>query len=194
MVGGMKCWKLLLAILAIGMMGCKQSSLSKYHALVKKERGSSKTVNDIFFGISLGMPSKDFYIHCWDQSKKGLFTDGPGNISVLYKLKNNELKHPADMNFYPAFTNGKISSMWTKFQYAGWMPYNKSLGSDSLLTDVLNLYEKWYPGGNPFMKVTNKNGSEAWIKVDGNRRILVRRYDEKEVKVDYHDIRIENIE
>ena len=84
MVGGMKCWKLLLAILAIGMMGCKQSSLSKYHALVKKERGSSKTVNDIFFGISLGMPSKDFYIHCWDQSKKGLFTDGPGNISVLY--------------------------------------------------------------------------------------------------------------
>src|SRR5688572_1145427 len=98
-----------LLILFIAVTGCQQSELQRYHALVKKERESAKTVNDIFFGISLGMASKDFYMHCWEMNKQGVFTDGPANSSVMHKLNNNELKYPASMNFYPTFTKGSIS-------------------------------------------------------------------------------------
>jgi hypothetical protein len=190
----MKLLIFLLGVLFLGTEGCKQSPLEQYHALIKKERESSKTVNDIFFAISLGMPSKDFYTHCWQMNKQGIFADGPGSMSVLHKLTNNELKYPANMNFYPNFTNEKISSMWVKFEYAGWMPWNKKLSSDSLLPDVLKLYQKWYPDGNPFLKVTSKKRGDAYVKVDGNRRILVRRYDDMDVKVDYTDIRVEKID
>jgi hypothetical protein len=124
-------------------------------------------------------------------NKKGLFVDGNGNTSVSYKLVNNELKHPAEMNFYPEFIHGKINKMWVKFQYAGWAPWNKELGSDNLLPDVVRLYQKWYPGGNPFLTITDAKKGTIYVKVDGNRRIIIGRYDDVQVKVDYTDLNTE---
>ncbi|MDQ3842556.1 MAG: hypothetical protein M3342_00870 [Bacteroidota bacterium] len=180
-----------LLFLLIAFMSCRQSDMGKYRSLVKSELKNNKKVNDIFFGISLGMTSKDFYMHCWNLNKKGLFTDGMNNTSVAYKLDHNELKHPATMSFYPEFNNGKIHKMWTRFQYDGWMPWNKQLGSDSLLTDVLTLYKKWYSSGNPFITITDKKRGTLYVKVDGNRRIILGLYDDVEVKVDYTDLTVE---
>lgn len=175
----------------LAMAGCHPSPMEHYDSLVKKEVKSHKSVNDIFFGINLGMPSKDFYVHCWNMNKKGLFTDGPQNASVSYKLVNNELKHPAELNFYPEFINGKVYKMWARFQYMGWAPWNKKLDSDDLLTDVVNLYKKWYPSGNPFITISDEKKGTIYVKVDGNRRIIIGRYDDVEVKVDYTDLRVE---
>jgi hypothetical protein len=169
------------------MAGCSESGVDAYNSLLKKERAGNKRVNEIFMGISLGMSSKDFYLHCWEMNKKGLFFDGAGNTAVNYKLKN-ELKHPADMNFYPEFSNGKVAGMWVKFQYAGWVPWNKKLDSDDLVEDVLGLYRKWYPGGNPFITIDDKERGTIYVKVDGNRRIIIGRFDDVQVKVDYTDL------
>lgn len=180
-----------LLFLLMTFSACRQSGMEKYHALVESERKSNKQVNDIFFGISLGMSSKDFYMHCWGMNKKGLFTDGMSNTSVAYRLGRNELKHQATMNFYPEFNHGRIHKLWTRFQYDGWMPWNKQLSSDSLLTDVLKLYQKWYPLGNPFVAIADKKRGTLYVKVDGNRRIVLGRYDDVEVKADYTDLRVE---
>jgi len=182
--------KVWIPLLLILLAGCRQSAMEQYDQLVKKELESNKKVNNIFMGISLDMTSKDFYIHCWDMNKKGIFMDGAGNTAVNYKLIHNELKHPADMNFYPAFTNGRISSMWVKFQYAGWVPWNKKLDSGNLLEDVLQLYKKWYPDGNPFINITDKNKGAIYVKVDGNRRIIIGRFDDVQVKADYTDLSV----
>ena len=176
-------------LLLVLLAACRQSGIDQYNSLVKKELQSKKKVNDIFFGISLGMASKDFYVHCWNMNKKGLFSDGAGNTAVLYKL--TELHHPADLYFYPEFRNGKIFKMWAKFQYSGWAPWNKKLGSDSLLMDVVQLYRKWYPGGNPFIMISDKAKGDIYIKVDGNRRIIIGRFDDVQVKADYTDLTIE---
>jgi hypothetical protein len=181
------CCILLLVLLA----NCRQSGIDQYHALLKKEQESKKKVNDIFFGIALGMASKDFYMHCWDLNKQGVFTDGAGNTAVNYKLTHNELKHPADMNFYPEFHKDKISSLWAKFQYAGWMPWNKKMDSDNLLADVVQLYKKWYPAGNPFIAISDKEKGTIYVKVDGNRRIIIGRFDDVQVKADYTDLSVE---
>jgi hypothetical protein len=185
----MKSVKTILMLLVI-FSSCKQSDVDKYQSLVKAELKSNKQVNDIFFGISFGMISNDFYVHCWDMNKKGLFTDGLNNTSVAYKL-DKELKYPATMNFYPEFNNGRIYKMWARFQYDGWMPWNKQLSSDSLLIDVLKLYKKWYPSGNPFITITDKEKGTLYIKVDGNRRIILSRFDDVEVKADYTDLNLE---
>ena len=170
---------------------CRQSGMESYRSLVKKELSSNKKVNDIFFGISLDMTAKEFYAHCWEMNKKGMFTDGANNAAVLYELDNKELQHPAQMNFYPEFHDDKIHKMWARFQYKGWMPWNKKLGSDSLLTDVVKLYEKWYNGGNSFITITDEKKGNIYVKVDGNRRIMIGRYDDVEVKADYTDLLVE---
>jgi hypothetical protein len=187
----MKLFNLILIFLLTGLFACQQTDMQRYTKLVRKERESSKVVNEIYFGISLGMSSKDFYAHCWEMNKKGLFKDGPGNTCVIYQLEKQELKYPGFMTFYPEFKEGTIYSLWTKFEYSGWMPENKRLSSDSLLPEVIKLYQKWYPDGNPFMKIVNKEKGDAWVKVDGNRRILLRKYDDMDVKVDYVDTRRE---
>jgi hypothetical protein len=172
-------------------VGCSQSEMDLYNKLVENELASKRKVNDIFMGISLGMTSKDFYGHCWEMNNKGIFTDGAGNTAVNYKLKNKELKHPAEMNFYPEFNDNRISRMWVKFEYDGWMPWNKKLDSDDLLEDVLQLYKKWYPEGNQFIKINDKTKGTIYVKVDGNRRIIIGRFDEVQVKVDYTDLLVE---
>jgi len=165
--------------------------MDRYESLVKKELSNNKKVNDIFFGISLGMTSKEFYMHCWSMNKKGIFTDGSNNTAVLYKLNHNELRHPAEMNFYPEFHEGKIHKMAARFQYTAWAPWNKNLFSDSFLTDVVDLYKKWYAAGNPFITISDEKKGTIYVKVDGNRRIVIGRYDDLQVKADYTDLLVE---
>jgi hypothetical protein len=181
---------LLLVTTTVSFCSCGYFGGSEYNRLVKKELAKGTRSDSLFFGIYLGMPSKAFYDHCWDMNKKGLFTNGNYNTSVLYKL-NKDLKYPASMNFYPAFYDGRIFSMWASYEYDGWAPWNKKLSSDSLLPDVVNMYKKWYQQGNDFITITDKVKGTIYVKVDGNRRITIGRFDDRYVKVDYTDLLVE---
>ena len=142
-------------------------------------------------GIYLGMTSKQFYTHCWQLNKTGVFTDGSNNTAVLYHLKNGELKHKASMNFYPQFHNNKIYKLQATINYDAWAPWNKNTMADSLTHDVLRLLQTWYPDGNPFIAVEDKERGTIYITADGNRRITVGRFDDMHVKVDYTDLLVE---
>jgi hypothetical protein len=177
-------------IVFVFFYGCSSSGGEQYSKLVKKELASGARVDSLFLGIHLGMTSKEFYGHCWELNKKGLLTDGEGNTAVLYKLDKG-LKYPASMNFYPDFYENKISVMRANFQYNAWAPWNKAQFSDSLLPDVLTLYKKWYPSGNDFIAITDKARGTIYVKVDGNRRITIGRFNDMLVRVDYTDLTIE---
>src|SRR5689334_20706560 len=110
--------------------GCTDSSFSHYETLMKNELASGKRTDSLFFGIYFSMTSKQFFAHCWELNKQGIFTDGANNMYVLYRLKNNELKHAASMNFYPDFYQNKIYKMRVNFQYDAWAPWNKKLFAD----------------------------------------------------------------
>jgi hypothetical protein len=175
-------------MIALILYSCKQDGIDQYSALVKKELNSNRKVNDIFFGIYLGMTSKDFYVHCWNKNKEGLFRDGAGNSSVLYEFDSTELNHHAEMNFYPAFKDGKIQRLWTKFRYKGWAPWNKELSSARLLPDVVALYKRWYSAGNPFITISDSKRGTLYVKIDGNRQIVIGIYDDTDVKAEYTDL------
>ena len=171
--------------------GCKETVYEQYEATVEKELTSGQRVDNLFLGIHLGMSSKEFYGHCWEMNKKGLFTDGENNTAVLYKLNNGELSHPASMNFYPSFYNDSIFQMSVSFQYDAWAPWNKHLLADSLQLEVLKMYKKWYRGGNPFISMEDDKRGTIYVKVDGNRRIIIGKFDDSRVKVDYMDLVVE---
>ena len=172
-------------------VGCNQSPYKKYESLVKAELASNNHADSLFLGVSLGMTSREFYMHCWDMNKKGIFTDGESNTAVLYKMREG-LKFPASMNFYPNFTNDRVSRMGVSFRYDGWAPWNKHMNSDTLRADVIQLLEKWYPNGNPFIRMEDVERGVIHVKVDGNRRIIVGSYDNTYVKVVYTDLAVEN--
>jgi hypothetical protein len=176
------------------LMACSgDSDWDKYDSLVKKELARNKRVDSIFFGIHFGMTQKSFFTHCWAMNQKGIFrdgNDGMGNMYVLYKL-GKELKYPAAMNFYPDFNDSTIWKMRVNIQYDGWAPWNKHMAADSLLPDVLNLYKKWYSDGNSFIRINDEEKGTIYVKVDGNRRIIIGQYDDVFVKVDYTDMLVE---
>jgi len=169
-------WLLMILISASVISGC--SPKTKYERMLKHELASGVRYDSLFMGIYFGMPEKDFYIHCWKLNKKGLIRQGDSNTTVLYEMKD-ELKYPADMDFYPKFDQGKIFEMPVRYVYKGWAPWNKNLTSDKLIVDILMYYEKTY--GSGFIEVKHRVRGSAYVKVNGNRRITIFKQDELHV-------------
>jgi hypothetical protein len=165
------------------MNGCSPGA--RYERLLRHELARGVRYDSLFLGLYLGMPEKDFYTHCWQLNKRGLIRQGEGNVSVQYEMKN-ELPFPALMNFYPKFSDGKISEMPVKYKYSGWSPWNRKLSSDSLQHELLNYYEKIY--GKGFLIVSHRTYGNAYVKIDGNRRISIFKADELYVKVTFTDL------
>ena len=189
----MKSFRIYIALIACAgfFQACGEAEpMDQYNSLVKTELASGKRVDSIFFGTYFGMTNKDFYAYCWEMNKKGVFWDGTNNSFVLYKLDSG-LKAPAAMNFYPDFDNDRIYKMRVNYAYNSWAPWNKPLSADSLMRDVLSLYKHWYPDGNEFLQIDDKDRGTIFVKVDGNRRITIGKFDEMMVKVDFTDLNVE---
>lgn len=172
----------LLTVFVLGACGGK----SEYDLLVERELASNVKQDSIFLGINFQMDSKEFYAHCWDLNKQGVFTNGIGNMSVQYNLET-ELSFPGNMNFYPKFGEDKIFEMPVDFQYTDWALWNKEMSNDKLLEDVRMLMEKWY-GGSKFIEVESPNGTKLWVKVDGNRRIRIGKHNISTVRAIFTDL------
>ncbi len=174
------------------LIGACRSGPGNYSGLVAKELSSGKVANQLLLDIRFGMTRKEFFNYCWTMHNKGSFDDGVNSTAVLYRLPGpGQLKYPASMNFYPEFRKDSIYKMWAQFEYDAWAPWNHHLFSDSLMLDVVRLYGQWYPG-NSFLKLTDPRRGTIYVKVDGNRRIIVGKKDDAHVNVDYTNLRAEN--
>ncbi|MBA7528663.1 hypothetical protein ES705_20851 [subsurface metagenome] len=165
--------------------GC--SPRSKYERRLKHELASGVRYDSLFMGIYLGMPEQDFYTHCWMLNREGLIKQGTSNTTVEHVLRE-ELKYPATMDFYPEFSQGRIVEMPVRFIYNGWAPWNKSLSSDSLQSEVLKWYENVY--GNGFITVKHPRRGIAYTKIDGNRRITIFKEDDMHVWAVFTDMSV----
>jgi hypothetical protein len=55
---------------------------------------------------------------------------------------------------------------------------------------VVRLYKNWY-GENNFIQMNDSLRGTLFVKVDGNRRIIIGKYDDRHVKVDYTDLLVD---
>ena len=179
-------WQLLIVFLLVVILACQPSN--PYLEMETRELAKSERYDSLFFGLYLGMPAINFYSRCWKLNEKGVIRQGATNTSVYYEIK--DFREPAGMDFYPRFHEEKIVEMPVTFSYHAWAPWNKHLFSDSLKLEVLNLMESWY--GDGFIEIPSPSdlqGGNAFVKIDGNRRISIYNKDDRVVNVDIVDLR-----
>ena len=180
--------KFLISILIfITIISCQTNP---YLELEKKELSSGVRYDSLFLGVKFGMTSKEFYAHCWDLNRKKLITQGPSNNSVRYYLPTESIGQKIEMLFYPVFDNDIVYEVNTTFSYTGWAPWNKGTSSDYLIDEVREILSEWY--NSKFYEIKNpKNNSTLYTTVSGNRRIVISKVSEREVRARYTDLTIE---
>ncbi len=176
-------------VMVVSLEACQTKPNSEYERLVQAELSKGERQDSLFLGIHLGMTRKDFFVHCWELNKQYLLQQGPGNLSAEHLIET-ELRKPAYMRFYPNFIENKIYEMPVEFSYQSWSPWVKETSGDSLLPDVLRMYEKWY--GQKFLKMELDGKKDSWVQVRGNRRLIVYRKDTSTVFAKYDDLLLTN--
>lgn len=155
----------------------------------RKSLGANNSKNDsLFLGISMGMEKKAFYDYCWEKNRQGLFTHGPTNQSVEYRLVN-ELNSAVRMQFYPSFYEDKIYEMPVLFNYESWAPWNKEFGSDKLFIEMLTLFKKWY--GDDFLTLQHPTMGTIYYQMKGRRRINLFIKDDQFVQAVFTNLKVE---
>ena len=178
-------------IVILLLASCKQS---EYEKLVKEEMSKDIIHDSLFLGMIFGQTKQEFFDKCWKLNSKGLVYHGPDNRFVSYTLpmkKGEDSTNRIRMLFYGLFDDDKImTGMKLQFSYHAWSLWNKSKQSEKLVPIVMDTLKKWYPG-NDFLKVKFENDQEdIFVKVDGNRRIIISPLDDaREVKVIIDDLR-----
>lgn len=162
------------------LISCEQKS--EYEQLVEKELEKEVRHDSLFLGYEFGMESEQFFQHSWELNQKKVVE---GGVQVKHDL--DELSSPAQMVFYPDFHDGRIFRMPVEISFKAWAPWNPGLSSDSLMVELVDLYRKKYGKGFIQTKLPEIN-KEAWVKVDGNRRISIYRQDEMTVRVEFLDL------
>ena len=171
-------------IVIILLVACSCEQKSEYEQLVEREIDRGVRYDSLFLGYELGMEREVFFSHSWELNQQQKIT---GISQIEYQLDN--LSSSAKMTFFPEFRNDKIYRMPLEVQYKGWAPWNKDLFSDSLMVELVDVYENTYGPG--FIKTNDLDiGKEAWVKVDGNRRIAIYRKDDIKAIVEFLDLSV----
>ena len=180
--------KLIDAVLAVLILASCESDYTK---MVKKELASGVRKDSLVFGIKFGDTRKEFFNKCWQLNKKGLVTNGPKNMMVEYMLNDSMFhENPTKVRFlfYGTFDDhDNLNGMDSEFAYPAWSPWNQQYSSDSLLVKTREIVLDWYRG-NAFVEVPMQNEPNLWVKVDGNRRIVLKKLDQQSVSMKIHDL------
>ena len=165
---------------------------SEYSKTVKKELQTNVIHEDLILGLKVGQTQKEFYDHCWQLNKQQLISQGSGNqFAKQTMLLDSTAQNPEkiEMLFYGIFDEAKMMhGMHMIFSYVQWAPWNKQFQSPALINALQQKYLKEYPG-NPFIEVAIKDDVKAYVKVDGNREILIYPNGNKDVTVKMQDLR-----
>ena len=184
-------FKFFIVFALILLVSCNRSEYTK---LVNNEMAKNMVHDSLIFGMKFGQTKQEFFDQCWTLNNQKIITHGSSNSFVQYKLPmkaGHTTNNPITLNFYGIFNKEKImTGMDMKFSYDGWSLWNKSLQSDKLVPVVKDSLKSWFPG-NDFISVKLKEeDKDVWVKVDGNRRILIEPLaDSREVDARIDDLR-----
>ncbi|MHA4806891.1 hypothetical protein ACX0G9_02225 [Flavitalea flava] len=158
----------------------------RYQALVREQLAGAERHEKLLLDLTFGMAKPDFFYYCQKMHARKLFTNANNNHSVLYQ-SDTTFRSTVTWRFYPEFHDARITALRAGLSYNAYSPWNRHLGADSLLKDIINVFSRWY-GPDHFMVMKRKEGGNELVKVDGNRQITIYRVNDKDVEVDYTDL------
>lgn len=169
------------------------SCQSEYDKAVKKELSTGVVYTDLVLGLEMGQTKQEFYTDCWELNRDKKVSQGPSNNFVKYIVPPGEIKGEDDeieMLFYGIFDDDEVMrGLDSRFCYLSWSPWNQEYYSDQLIETLKGHYIDMYQG-NQFIEIDLKDlEKKAFVKVDGNRQILIYSIDTKDVVVKIEDLR-----
>ena len=175
-------------LLAFILISCK----SEYDQYVRKEINSGIVNDSLILGMYMGQTQKDFYSRCWQLNSEKIITHGSGNQSAKYTEpvdSLNDLTRRKEMEFYGIFDKDKVMrGMDMSYSYISWAIWNRERHADSLAVHLKDIYMQDYKG-NDFISIDLKNTEfKAYVKIDGNRQILIYPVNTKDVVVKIEDL------
>lgn len=188
----MKYTFLLIAVIgmALSMVSCgEEAPKTLYEKMEREALKSGKRYDSLFFDLELGMSRQDFFLVCAELNKDSVLYMGMGGKPEFHM--KDELKHSARMSFYPDFYEEKIWNMPVKFTYDAWSPWNRDHSATKLRERLKDEFMEWY-GGNEFFEMEHPTDTVAFVKIDGNRRIVLERENAgAHVIATFTDLRVE---
>ena len=168
------------------------SCQSEYTKYVESELDKGLINDSLIFGMRMGQTRKDFFRICWDLNKAQIITNGEGmNAKYVEKLDSTKDKTlQKTMLFYGIFDQtDTMRGMNIKYRYDSWAPWNKDRHSSVLLNEMKEYYRTNYKG-NEFLEIDLEGIKyKAYVKIDGNRQILMYQKDDKDIAVKIEDLR-----
>ncbi len=173
----------------IAYTGCQ----SEYDQYVKREMKSGEIHESLMFGLSVGQTRKEFYDTCWLLNKEEKISQGPKNQYAMYIIEPPTIAGEPDnieMLFYGIFDDELIMrGMDFQLSYPKWAVWNEEYHADELMESLQQYYLDLFPG-NDFIQVPlGRDELYSYVKIDGNRQILMYPKDTKDVVVKIEDLR-----
>ena len=178
----------LFAFLILVSGSCK----SDYQKYVDQEMAKGVTQDSLIFGMYMGQTKKDFYSICWDLNAKQILQQGSGNQYARYVEPNDSLDDTTlrkQTDFFGIFDSLDVMrGMDMIVHYTAWSTWNKERQAPALVEDLKEEILQRY-GGNEFIPIDLKKVDfDAFVKIDGNRRILIYPLGSKDVAVKFEDL------
>lgn len=166
---------ILLYVLLLSTLSCLTKP--SYEEVVAEELAKGNRFDEVILDIHLGMTYDDFYKYCFFKKQEGVVkpnVSGTGVVTVLTEGFSN----PVEFSFYPErsklFTK-KITKIEGKLMYQNFSLYNRDLRIEKLLAETITSFENKYKGNKFFTAPhPNKIMKYIYLKIDGNRKIMVR--------------------
>lgn len=181
-------FNIIILLAVIFLVSCK----SEYDRYVKRELASGVTADSLIFGMRMGETQMDFFSKCWELNSQGIIRQGTGNrtarfIDPIDSTKDVTLRK--DLLFYGIFDEDEVmQGMDMTYHYISWSLWNEERHANVLAKALTEQYHDEY-GGNPFIEIDLKELERtAFVKIDGNRQILIYPKNTKDVVV-----KIENL-
>ncbi len=179
---------LCIAACLVLLVSCK----SEYDQYVRRELSSEIENDSLIFGMQIGQSKKDFFSICWELNKQKLISQGSGNLMARYlepfdASQDSTLRK--EMDFYGIFDKKDIMrGMNMVYRFTTWSPWTEERHSKFLAEHLMDVYLQDYPG-NEFITIDlDKTEYNAFVKIDGNRQILIYPINSKDVAVKIEDL------
>ena len=163
---------------------------SEYKRLEERELSKGIRKDSIILGLELGDTKKNFRDKCMTLNQEQILSQGPRG-AVLYQLTDSLYhKSPTKISvlIFSFFDDNEVLTNFDlEFSYDAWAPWNQQFQSDSLEFKLKKVLMDWY-GGNEFVYANIGEEKKVPVKVDGNRRLMLKVKDEKSVVIMAQDM------
>lgn len=170
--------------LFIIIVACENKT--EYELIVDRELNNTERADSLFLGYHFGMTSTEFFELSRQLNSDGVLT---GQTTIHYTI--DDMGHSVTKYFYPSFEDDKIFRLPIEASYDAWAPWNQSFFSDTLMVNLMELYQQRYGADFFYSNIPDKE-NEVWVSIQSNRRIVIDKKDDMTVQIEFLDLSVQN--